>query len=43
MFNIQSKLDFYPSLQGLCKDMIANTDAQGLRSNSFYIALFIAI
>lgn len=43
MFNTQSKLDFYPCLQSPCEDMIANTDAQGLRNNSLYIDLFMAI
>lgn len=43
MFNTQSKLDFYPCLQSSWKDMIVSTDVQGLRNNSFYIALFIAV
>lgn len=43
MFNMQSKLDFYSSLQSLCKDMIANTDAQRRRNSPFYVALFITI
>lgn len=36
MFHTQSKQDFYPRLQGLCKDMIAKTDVQGLRNNTVY-------
>ena len=42
-FDMQSELDFYPCLQSSREDMIANTDAQGLRNNSLYTAPFIAM